>query len=63
MYGGGTNRYHLDKLGRCIKADEYREAMGIDWMTRKELKQAIPPLYTKYIGGELIKFVKNKNPL
>ena len=26
------------------------EAMGIDWMKRKELTQAIPPAYTEFIG-------------
>lgn len=26
-------------------------AMGIDWMTRAELAQAIPPKFTEYIGG------------
>ena len=31
------------------------EAMGIDWMTVKELTQAIPPAYTEYIGGYLMK--------
>lgn len=33
-------------------------AMGIDWMTTKELAQAIPPLYTRYIGKQLLREVK-----
>lgn len=31
-----------------------RKAMGIDWMTRDELREAIPPAYTKFIGKQLI---------
>jgi DNA (cytosine-5)-methyltransferase 1 len=30
------------------------EAMGIDWMTRLELAEAIPPAYTEFIGGQLL---------
>jgi len=37
-----------------------KKAMGIDWMTRKELTQAIPPAYTEYIGGYLMKAVEVK---
>lgn len=30
-----------------------RAAMGIDWMTDAELVEAIPPLYTEFIGNQL----------
>ena len=29
-------------------------AMGIDWLPRKPLAQAIPPVYTNHIGQQLI---------
>ena len=54
VYGNGTNKWHREKLGRNITAEEQREAMGIDWMPRKWLSQAIPPAYTEWIGRRLI---------
>lgn len=39
--------------GHNFKADDGRKAMGIDWMTRDELAQAIPPAYTQYIGEQM----------
>jgi DNA (cytosine-5)-methyltransferase 1 len=30
-----------------------RELMGIDWMTRDQLSQAIPPAYSRYIAQQL----------
>jgi DNA (cytosine-5)-methyltransferase 1 len=35
------------------KAKDAKIAMGIDWMTRKELSQAIPPAYTEWLGKEI----------
>lgn len=54
VYGNGTNSFHRKLFGRCVSVDELRQAMGIDWMVRKELSQAIPPAYTEFIGRQLL---------
>jgi DNA (cytosine-5)-methyltransferase 1 len=55
---GGSGRWKSwGKVFRNVSkgtADEWRNAMGIDWMTRNEIKLAIPPAYTEYIGSQLI---------
>jgi DNA (cytosine-5)-methyltransferase 1 len=35
-------------------AEHWNDAMGIDWMTRKEIVQTIPPAYTQYVGEQLL---------
>jgi DNA (cytosine-5)-methyltransferase 1 len=39
---------------RHLGVEVGREAMGIDWMTRDELSEAIPPAYTEHIGSQLM---------
>ena len=34
------------------------QAIGIDWMKRAELTQAIPPVYTEHIGGQLLTMLR-----
>ena len=38
--------------GNCTVANK-RAAMGIPWMTGRELNEAIPPVYTQYVGAAL----------
>ena len=35
-----------------------REVMGIDWMTRPELSEAVPPAYTEFIGEQLLSHLR-----
>ncbi len=44
--GNGSNKFSV-----------WAEAMEIDWMNKEELSEAIPPAYTKWIGGQLIRIL------
>lgn len=43
----------LTVTGHDFRNADASKAMQIDWMTNKELAEAIPPAYTKFIGGHL----------
>lgn len=58
VVGNGTPSWSRAALGRNPTIKEKREAMGIDWMNRNELSQAIPPAYTEFIGKQLIQHIK-----
>src|SRR5262245_9373455 len=64
-HGGGTT---ASKAMWRTCAGEHRnkraweKAMGIDWMTRDQLAQAIPPAYTKYLGNQLLNYLLQQEP-
>jgi DNA (cytosine-5)-methyltransferase 1 len=56
VYGhGGHSGKH-----RMLYRVEAAAAMGIDWMTRDELSQAIPPAYTEHIGRYLLAAIHHR---
>ena len=47
--------YRQHRLVRVAQSlDEARAEMGIDWMDWGEITQAIPPVYTRFIGAQIM---------
>ncbi len=46
--------------GHFTAIEQARAAMGIDWMTRDELSQAIPPAYTRYLGKQIMAYLQER---
>lgn len=59
IVGHGVPSSYRRKYG-SVPIEKRRAAMGIDWMNRDELAEAIPPAYTEYIGRELLAAIEDQ---
>lgn len=41
-----------------LSGAHWQEAMGIDWMSTREITQAVPPAYTRHLGAQMIKMIE-----
>ena len=53
VYGDGAPGNRPDMKGKGFEQLR-RDVMQIDWMTRAELNESLPPAYTAYIGRQLL---------
>ncbi len=58
VYGHAGGRSKRDGL-KFPGTDAWREGMGIDWMSGKELAESIPPAYTEWIGQRLMDAIQH----
>jgi len=49
-----TDHEFMHVVGNFSGVSQARTAMGIDWMVRDELSEAIPPVYAEYIARQLL---------
>ena len=60
VVGHGSPSWVRQSLGFNPSIHDYREAMGIYWMNRKELSLAVPPAYSEYIGRRAISAMRHR---
>jgi DNA (cytosine-5)-methyltransferase 1 len=55
-HGGGWPASYKGKLGGGYTPHRRvcRELMGMDWGNAREVSESIPPVYTEFLGGQLI---------
>lgn len=59
-HAGGSSKRDGFKNG---STEDWKIAMGINWATGDELRESIPPAYTKYIGEYLLKNIMGINEM
>jgi DNA (cytosine-5)-methyltransferase 1 len=53
---------YVSVAGHCSPIQKCRDAMGIGWMNRDELAEAIPPDYAHFIGEQAMERIPKTTP-
>jgi DNA (cytosine-5)-methyltransferase 1 len=56
--GAWGNQQIVTVAGGQFKKADGEKALGIDWMTKAELAQAIPPAYSEFIGRRALEAIR-----
>lgn len=66
-FAPASNRTNLSRVvslnGSSSDVQLWRDTMGIPWMTRDELTQAIPPVYTEFLGNQVLKQIRRRGAI
>ena len=57
LFAGNANMHKRGRNGGIMglaEGVEPADALGIDWMTKREMRQAVPPAYTRFIGAQVM---------
>lgn len=44
-------------VGNYTDADIVKKMLGLDWLTKKEISQCVPPQYTEFLGRQIIDYL------
>lgn len=60
-YSSFDDGYYITVAGHNFRFRDGCVAMDIDWMTRNELCEAIPPVFTEFLGRQMMTYLVNSS--
>lgn len=52
---------YMHVVGNFSGVEKARQVMGMSWANRDGLREAIPPVYTEHVGGQLMRHLRERS--